>query len=131
MTRKRLEHEGQSVVDLMRLELVGDRALEGRRVGAVAGHAVVQRGAARQEPFGLGIVDAAHQPHELAHAVAVEPGRPEAYAPPPANAAERSTKSQLALPAVLVGEVSTVKIEGSGWSKLTVPMALKRARSYL
>jgi hypothetical protein len=27
--------------------------------------------------------------------------------------------------------VSTVKIDGSGWSKLIVPMTLKRARSYL
>src|SRR5260370_10869765 len=41
------------------------------------------------------------------------------------------TKSQLAVPAVSVGEVSTVKIDGSGWSKLTVPIVLKRARSYL
>ena len=29
------------------------------------------------------------------------------------------------------GEVSTVKIDGSGWSKLTVLIVLKRARSYL
>ena len=29
------------------------------------------------------------------------------------------------------GEVSTVKIDGSGWSKLTVLKVLKRARSYL
>jgi hypothetical protein len=41
------------------------------------------------------------------------------------------TKSQLAVPAVSVGEVSTVKIDGSGWSKLTVPIVLNSARSYL
>ncbi|MNZ61834.1 hypothetical protein D3C78_799360 [compost metagenome] len=35
------------------------------------------------------------------------------------------------MPGTLVGEVSTVKIDGSGWSKLTVPMVLKRRRSYL
>ncbi|MNP18480.1 hypothetical protein D3C76_1109640 [compost metagenome] len=41
------------------------------------------------------------------------------------------TKSALAMPWVSLGEVSTVKIDGSGWSKLTVPMVLKRRRSYL
>ena len=41
------------------------------------------------------------------------------------------TKSQLATPGVPEGEVSTVKIDGSGWSKLTVLIAMKRARSYL
>jgi hypothetical protein len=41
------------------------------------------------------------------------------------------TKSTLAVPGVSEGLVSTVKIEGSGWSKLTVPIVLKRARSYL
>src|SRR6188768_2750876 len=41
------------------------------------------------------------------------------------------TKSRLAVPGVSDGEVRTVKIDGSGWSKLTVLMALKRARSYL
>ena len=41
------------------------------------------------------------------------------------------TKSQFAVPGVSEGEVSTVKIDGSGWSKLTVPIVLKRARSYL
>jgi hypothetical protein len=41
----------------------------------------------------------------------------------------KMTKSQLATPGVSVGDVSTVKMEGSGWSKLTVPMVLKRRRS--
>ena len=40
------------------------------------------------------------------------------------------TKSALARPATLLGLVSTVKIDGSGWSKLIVPIALKRDRSY-
>ena len=36
------------------------------------------------------------------------------------------TKSQLAQPGVSDGDVSTVKMDGSGWSKLTVPIVLKR-----
>src|SRR3954453_8294880 len=40
------------------------------------------------------------------------------------------TKSALARPGVSDGLVRTVKIEGSGWSKLTVPIVLKRPRSY-
>ena len=41
------------------------------------------------------------------------------------------TKSTLARPSVSLGLVSTVKIDGSGWSKLIVPMTMKAARSYL
>jgi len=41
----------------------------------------------------------------------------------------KMTKSQLAVPGVSLGEVRTVKIDGSGWSKLTVPMVLNRAVS--
>src|SRR6185436_11096370 len=40
------------------------------------------------------------------------------------------TKSQFAVPGVSDGDVSTVKIDGSGWSKLTVPIVMKRAVSY-
>src|SRR5882724_8582263 len=43
----------------------------------------------------------------------------------------KTTKSTFAVPGVSDGDVSTVKIDGSGWSKLTVLIALKRARSYL
>ena len=39
------------------------------------------------------------------------------------------TKSALARPGVSVGEVRTVKIDGSGWSKLIVPSTMKRAVS--
>ena len=35
------------------------------------------------------------------------------------------------MPGVSLGEVSTVKIDGSGWSKLIEPIVLKRRRSYL
>src|SRR3954451_22911747 len=42
----------------------------------------------------------------------------------------KRTKSALARPGVSEGLVSIVKIDGSGWSKLTVPIVLKRARSY-
>src|SRR5947208_12559250 len=41
------------------------------------------------------------------------------------------TKSMFAVPGVSDGDVSTVKIDGSGWSNETVLMALKRRRSYL
>lgn len=41
----------------------------------------------------------------------------------------KMTKSQLAVPGVSDGLVRTVKIDGSGWSKLTVPMVLNRAVS--
>ncbi len=40
------------------------------------------------------------------------------------------TKSQLAVPGVSLGEVSTVKIEGSGWSKLIEPIVMKLTVSY-
>src|SRR5688500_19271934 len=43
----------------------------------------------------------------------------------------KMTKSQLAVPACAEGEVSTVKIDGSAWSKLTVLITMKRASSYL
>src|SRR5204862_6727408 len=41
------------------------------------------------------------------------------------------TKSQLAVPGVSDGDVSTVKIDGSGWSWLIEPMVMKFAVSYL
>src|SRR5438105_13586965 len=40
------------------------------------------------------------------------------------------TKSQFAVPGVSEGDVSTVKIDGSGWSKLMEPIAMKFAVSY-
>src|SRR5574337_755323 len=40
------------------------------------------------------------------------------------------TKSQFAVPGVSLGLVSTVKMLGSGWSKLIEPMAMKLAVSY-
>src|SRR5687768_14988333 len=40
------------------------------------------------------------------------------------------TKSQFAVPGVSDGEVSTVKIDGSGWSKLIEPSTMKFAVSY-
>ena len=50
---------------------------EGFGVGTVAAHAVVQAGAAGDEAFGLGVVFALDQAHELVHEVAVEPRRAE------------------------------------------------------
>ena len=83
------------------------------------------------EAVGLGVVGAADQPHEFAHHVAVEPRRPEGVlGDHPARREDHEVDSWRCR-ACRVGEVSTVKIDGSGWSKLTVPMVLKRARSYL
>ena len=50
---------------------------------------------------------------------------------PTSQRGAKITKSQLAGPGVSLGVVSTVKIDGSGWSKLIVPMAMKFAVSYL
>src|SRR6516165_3986185 len=41
------------------------------------------------------------------------------------------TKSMLAVPGKYDGAVSKLNIEGSGWSKLMVPITMKRERSYL
>ena len=41
------------------------------------------------------------------------------------------TKSTLARPGDSLGEVSTVKMDGSGWSKLIVPIVMNLAVSYL
>ena len=43
----------------------------------------------------------------------------------------KMTKSQTATPGSPDGHVSTVKIDGSGWSTVTVFTAWKRARLYL
>src|SRR6476620_8851936 len=42
----------------------------------------------------------------------------------------KMTKSQFAVPGVSDGDVSTVKIDGSGWSKLMEPITMKLAVSY-
>ena len=87
--------------------------IEGLAVGAVRQHHVVQADAAGREALRLGVVDAVDQPHELRHDVHVIPGRPEGVF----RHRQRSgkiTKSMFAVPAVSDGEVSTVKIEGSG-----------------
>src|SRR3954471_16765920 len=73
----RLPHERERVIDLVRLEIGGGGFLARREVRALRRHAVVDGDAARQEAFGLGVVDAVHQSHQLAHHVAVEPRWPE------------------------------------------------------
>ena len=73
----RLEHEGQRVGQLHRLELGVAGVLEGVGVGTVRQHLVVQAHAAGHEALGLGVIDAINQPHELGHDVAVIPRRPE------------------------------------------------------
>src|SRR6266480_2430258 len=61
------EHEGERVLDFLWLERAAARLLERRRIGPVTRHAVVQAGASRHEALRLGVVDAVHQAHELAH----------------------------------------------------------------
>ena len=51
--------------------------LEGRAVGSVRRHAIVQGCAAGHEALGLGVIGAVHEAHEFAHVVAVEPRRAE------------------------------------------------------
>ena len=84
----------------------------------------------RARTLGLGVVVAVDEAHEFVHEVAVEERRAEGCSAT-IQRGGKITKSQLAVPGVSVGEVSTVKIEGSGWSKLTVSIVLNRARSYL
>ena len=105
-------------------------AVEGFGVGAVAGHAVVQAGAAGEKAFGLGVVLAVDEAHELVHHVAVKPGRAEGVL---GDQPARGEDGEVDVGGAVEGEgaVRTVKIEGSGWSKLTVLMVLKRAMSYL
>src|SRR5687768_14706368 len=73
----RLPHEGERALDLLRLEVCLDAFLVGRGIGSMRRHAVVDRDAAGCEAFGLGLVNALDQAHQLAHHVAVEPGRAE------------------------------------------------------
>jgi hypothetical protein len=80
--------------------------------------------------FGLGVVLAEDQAHELVHHVAVEPGRAEGVlGDHPAR--REDGEVDVGVPGSAEGAVSTVKMDGSGWSKLTVLMQLKRAMSYL
>ena len=73
-----LEHEGHGPVDVLRMAGIGvQRLLEGRGIGAVTAHAIVQRRPARQESFGLRVVRALDQTHEFTGAVAMKPRRPE------------------------------------------------------
>ena len=68
------EHEGESAFEFDGLQVGGAGAGEGFGIRAVAAHAVVQAGTAWDEAFGLGVVFASDEAHELVHEVAVEPG---------------------------------------------------------
>lgn len=72
-----LEHEGQGAFELDGFKVSGAGALEGLGIGAVAGHAVVKACSTGDEAFGLSVVFALDEAHELVHEVAVEPGRAE------------------------------------------------------
>ena len=67
------EHEGEGVFKFDGFEICGTGAFEGFGVGAVAGHAVVQRCASGDEAFGFGVVLAPDETHEFVHEVAMEP----------------------------------------------------------
>src|SRR5262249_24847990 len=72
-----LEHEGHGAREFYRLQLAIARVIEGLAVRTVRQHAIVQAHSAGNEAFGLGVVDAIDQPHELTHDVHVIPGRTE------------------------------------------------------
>src|SRR3546814_7136637 len=68
------EHEGQSVVDLMRFQLRRHRGFGRAPVRPMRAHAIVQGSPTGRKPFGLRVVRAVNEAHELAHYLAVEPG---------------------------------------------------------
>ncbi len=88
----------------------------------------MQAGSAGEKAFGLGVVLAVDEAHELVHHVAVKPGWAEGvFGDEPAR--REDGEVDVGVPWSGEGEVRTVKMEGSGWSKLTVLMVLKRAMS--
>src|ERR1700754_2622263 len=64
-----LEHEGERVGKLHRLQVGLACVLKRLAVGTVRQHLVVQAHAARHEAFGLSVIDAVNQAHELRHDV--------------------------------------------------------------
>jgi len=72
-----LEHERHGVIDLVRRQVGVDGLGAGLAIRAVGAHATVQRCAARQEAFGLGVVGALDQAHVFVHQIAVKPRRTE------------------------------------------------------
>src|SRR3546814_19074104 len=68
------EHEGQSVVDLMRSQLRRHRGFGRAPVRPMRAHAIVQGSPTGRKPFGLRVVRAVNEAHETAHSIAVEPG---------------------------------------------------------
>src|ERR1700723_663859 len=70
----RLKHEGQRILYVVGGEVSRRRSAVRFGVGAVAGHAVVQTGAAREESFRFGVVFTMDEPHKFVHHVAMKPG---------------------------------------------------------
>src|SRR3984885_9074157 len=73
----RLKHEGQRVIDVLRLQIRFAGTFKGLRIRTMTSHAVMQAGPARHEAFRLRVVCAEYKTHELVHQVAMKPGRPE------------------------------------------------------
>src|ERR1700733_13582871 len=71
----RFKHEGQCVAEILRLQVRVAGALKRIRIGTMAGHAVVQAGATRDEAFSFCIVSAEYQAHEFVHQIAMKPRR--------------------------------------------------------
>jgi len=72
------DHERHGLIHFLRLAGIGLRGLlERRRIRAVAGHAIMQTGAAGDEALCLGIIRAMNQTHEFAGDIAMEPWRTE------------------------------------------------------
>src|SRR4051812_4321170 len=72
------EHEGESALKLVGLEVRVRRIFKGVTIGPVWQHCIVQRDAAgREAAAGLGVINAVDQAHKLAHDVHVVPWRTE------------------------------------------------------
>jgi hypothetical protein len=96
----RLEHECQRLAEELRLQAGGRSAIIGRGIRSMRRHAVVQAAAAGREALCLRVIDAKDGGRNVCSATIQRGGK--------------MTKSQFAVPAISDGEVSTVKIDGSG-----------------
>ena len=76
--RPSFKHESHGIGNLLGLaRILKACSLKCVRIWPMAGHAIMQRRSAGYEPFGLRIVGAMDQSHELAGDVAMKPRRPE------------------------------------------------------
>ena len=120
----RLEHEGERILDFWDSPAATALSKVARSGPCADMQSCMKRRSGRSLRPCAG--DAAHQSHELFMKV-VEPGRRKVCSATSQRGGRSRNRNWRSWE--VAGEVSTVKIDGSGWSKLTVPIALKRARS--